>query len=328
MHHHAKGPRGGDPRKPFHLPAAGKRGGKSSTAQSPTSQDSAKSWRDWLPVHPAAELFPLMSEAELKELGEDIKQNGLREAPAITTSKKLLDGRNRLDAMEAAGIPFKFVFGPDCGWGMIGWGENNSARPLTIVPDSDAYAYVVSANIHRRHLTGEQKRDLIAALLKATPEKSNRQIAESVKADHKTVGSVRTGMEGRGEIPHVADRKDTKGRKQPSSKTRKTTKPPPATDKPKTGDDVQAIRDNAAKRRLEIEAEGLRSEIAEPKTERKPASEAARCEICREKKRAMQRSVFVCDRCVEIHELPEIRAEAAPSDDDLDIPEFLKRSAP
>jgi hypothetical protein len=38
----------------------------------------AKSWRDVLPIHPAAELFPLMSEAELRELGEDIKQNRLK----------------------------------------------------------------------------------------------------------------------------------------------------------------------------------------------------------------------------------------------------------
>jgi hypothetical protein len=28
-------------------------------------------WRDHLKVHPAADLFPLMSEAELKELAED-----------------------------------------------------------------------------------------------------------------------------------------------------------------------------------------------------------------------------------------------------------------
>jgi hypothetical protein len=30
-----------------------------------------KSWRAVLPVHPAADLFPMMSESELRELGED-----------------------------------------------------------------------------------------------------------------------------------------------------------------------------------------------------------------------------------------------------------------
>jgi hypothetical protein len=35
----------------------------------------------------------------------------------------------------------------------------------------------MSANIHRRHLTIEQKRELIGKLLKAQPKQSNRQIA-------------------------------------------------------------------------------------------------------------------------------------------------------
>src|SRR6516164_6629030 len=65
----------------------------------------AKSWRDVLPVHPAAELFPLMSIAELRELGEDIKRRGLLQ-PIAFFRNKLLDGRNRLDAMQLVGIEF------------------------------------------------------------------------------------------------------------------------------------------------------------------------------------------------------------------------------
>ena len=54
---------------------------------------SPKSWRDVLPVHPAAEMFPMMNETELRELGEDIKATGLRLPIAITGDGKLLDGR-------------------------------------------------------------------------------------------------------------------------------------------------------------------------------------------------------------------------------------------
>ncbi len=58
----------------------------------------ATSWRDVIKVHPAADLFPLMPEAELRELGEDIKKNGLT-SPIVFfkegTSYSLLDGRNR-----------------------------------------------------------------------------------------------------------------------------------------------------------------------------------------------------------------------------------------
>jgi hypothetical protein len=66
------------------------------------------SWRDVLPIHPAAELFPLMSRDELKVLGEDIRQNGLHVPVSVWKEQKnfpprLIDGRNRLDAMEAVG---------------------------------------------------------------------------------------------------------------------------------------------------------------------------------------------------------------------------------
>jgi len=65
---------------------------------------------------------------------------------------------------------------------------------------------------------------VIAKILKAKPEQSNRQIAKQVKVDHKTVGAIRAEGEGRGEIPHVEARTDTKGRKQPSAKPKKSVK--------------------------------------------------------------------------------------------------------
>ena len=68
-----------------------------------------RSWRDVLPIHPAAELLPLMSEQERRELGDDIKENGLHVPITVWKGQKhlpvqLLDGRNRLDAIEQIGI--------------------------------------------------------------------------------------------------------------------------------------------------------------------------------------------------------------------------------
>src|SRR5262249_3759019 len=77
----------------------------------------------------------------------------------------------------------------------------------------DPYELVIALNIRRRHLTGEQKRDLIAMLLKQRPRKSDRQVATTVGVHHSTVGSVRASLEGRGEISHVETRTDTEGRK-------------------------------------------------------------------------------------------------------------------
>lgn len=140
----------------------------------------SKSWRDVLPIHPAAEMFPRMSKNELLALGEDIKRHGLREGIALYNDV-LLDGINRLDAMEAVGTNL-----------ITGNGEINWAllSPLD-VRNIDPYEYVVSANLHRRHLTTEQKRELVEKLVKATPEKSDRQIAETTKTSPTTVGKVR-----------------------------------------------------------------------------------------------------------------------------------------
>jgi hypothetical protein len=40
-------------------------------------------WRDHLPVHPAAELFPALSPDDLRQLGEDIKANGVRQRVVV-----------------------------------------------------------------------------------------------------------------------------------------------------------------------------------------------------------------------------------------------------
>jgi hypothetical protein len=142
-----------------------------------TSTKPAVCWRDSLPIHPAAELFPLMPPDELRVLGEDIMKNGLR-SPIVLwraddkTPAVLLDGRNRLDAIEMApGSPVE-------------------VRNVVVLDHTtDPYAFVISTNIHRRHLTAEKKRELIANLLKAQPDRSDRQIAAS-----KSRGSMRTWM--------------------------------------------------------------------------------------------------------------------------------------
>jgi hypothetical protein len=185
----------------------------------------AKSWRDVLPVHPAAELFPLMSPDELRELGEDIKKNGPASPPVLWAMAgdryALIDGRNRLDAMEAVGILHidpetdDLVFTSPGGQQTLLPLETLGHCPL------DPYDYVLSANAHRRHLTAEQKRELIAKVLKAQPEKSNRQVAKLVGRSHTHVAKMRGELEETGDVATVATSIDTKGRKQPAKKKRR-----------------------------------------------------------------------------------------------------------
>jgi hypothetical protein len=187
------------------------------------------SWRDRIKVHPAADMFPMMSDEELDALAKDIAENELQHGVVLWTPEKilevgrkgpkeifLLDGRNRLEAIER-----RFKDDPEERAEAI---ENalyiNGRRCATLLyaDYTDPFAYVVSANIHRRHLNAEQKRDLIAALLKAKPERSDRETAKIAKVDHKTVAAVRTKAEAGGEIPHHDTRTGADGVKQPSRK--------------------------------------------------------------------------------------------------------------
>lgn len=62
--------------------------------------------------HEAAELFPMMDEAALRELADDIRVNGLREEVVLVngdTGLTILDGRNRLLACRMAGVEPRYT---------------------------------------------------------------------------------------------------------------------------------------------------------------------------------------------------------------------------
>lgn len=98
------------------------------------------------PTHPAAELFPLLDDARLAELAEDIAANGLREPLWLWDDPDdgtvLLDGRNRLAACEKAGV---------------------KVTTRTYEGD-DPIGFVLSQNLHRRHLTTGQRAAVAAAI--------------------------------------------------------------------------------------------------------------------------------------------------------------------
>jgi hypothetical protein len=120
-------------------------------------------WRDRYKVHPAADVFPMMSDAELDELAKDIKAKGLKVPTAFrfddNGEPELLDGRNRLEAIDRAGIVLEVDrFG-------IPTRYRNTKVAKTV--KGDPVAYILSANIHRRHLTKQERADLIVAAVKA-----------------------------------------------------------------------------------------------------------------------------------------------------------------
>lgn len=141
------------------------------------------SWRSVYPVHPCAEVFPMMSEQELDALAADIKQNGLHHPVVVWHDKKgkswVLDGRNRLAALERLGIELR-----DQGWtdGYVDFGAGSVL--FTEGKDiSDPATFVISANIRRRHLTKEQQAELIVKTIEAATSTDRATVARSVNRD-------------------------------------------------------------------------------------------------------------------------------------------------
>ena len=85
-------------------------------------------------VHPAADLFPMLSDTELADLAKDIKEHGLVH-PVVMFKGVLLDGRNRLAACKIAEVEPTF----------------------TEYDGDDPIGFVISVNIMRRQLDPSQR---------------------------------------------------------------------------------------------------------------------------------------------------------------------------
>lgn len=89
------------------------------------------------PNHPAADLFPMMDDTSLQQLAEHIRVHGLKQRIEIL-DEQVLDGRNRLAACKLAGVKPQY------------W-------RVTALQVGDPIEYVLSRNLHRRHLTAGQR---------------------------------------------------------------------------------------------------------------------------------------------------------------------------
>jgi hypothetical protein len=194
------------------------------------------SWRSSIPIHDAANLFPLIEDQdELIKIGTDIKDRGLISPIGIVVENGnaiLADGRNRLDAMELVGLKISLIETSTGAWRLVAKGNlteidiyKRISATVNVVT-TDPWDYVISVNMHRRHLTGEQKREVVAKLLEANPDRSNRSIARVAKVDDKTVGAVRRELEATAEIPQLDKRTGKDGKARPAKATTRKPNPP------------------------------------------------------------------------------------------------------
>jgi ParB-like chromosome segregation protein Spo0J len=110
--------------------------------------------------HPIANVFPMMEGAEFKRFKEDIRTRKQQEH-IIIYQGKILDGRNRYKACKELGL-----------------------TPTTkLLPDGvDPVAFVLSANLHRRHLN-ESQRAMVAAKLASLPVGANQHTKEGLSIE-------------------------------------------------------------------------------------------------------------------------------------------------
>jgi ParB/RepB/Spo0J family partition protein len=131
-------------------------------------------------IHPVADLFPMMSEEELDELAEDIKANGLQFPIIVDEDGVLIDGRNRYEACRRAGVEPTFE----------------------TLDGQDPVAFIISANINRRHLTKGQQAMVIAKVYSSRRDEfgAKQQIATDSSISRKTISYAFTVLQYANEL--------------------------------------------------------------------------------------------------------------------------------
>ena len=188
--------------------------------------------------HPAAELFPRLSESELVALKNDILAHQ-QEHPIIVWNDMIVDGRNRFRACEMLGRKPKI-------------------KEMQFADEAAVISYIISTNMRRRHLT-ESQRAMIAAELatlgEGRPTKETASIgavnlSQSEAADQMQVSrrSVQRAAEVQEKAPDLAAKVKSGELKvsKAASMARERSKPLPAvTDYANADDSVIDRKDEA-----------------------------------------------------------------------------------
>lgn len=153
------------------------------------------------------QLLPALHDEEVAELRASIREHGIRVPILLDTAGNVIDGHHRQAIAAELDIdPPVQVLAPD-------------------VSDDEKRQLALTLNLARRHLTRQQRRDLVTASLTADPGLSDRSHAHRTGTDHKTVASQRRHLETTGEIPHSRSRRSRDGRQRPATPREPQTAP-------------------------------------------------------------------------------------------------------
>ncbi len=142
--------------------------------------------------------MPPLSPEEYAELEASIKEHGIQVPILIDEDGVVIDGHHRQKIAQELGI-------------------RCPKRQVIDKTESEKRTLALSLNVHRRHLTREQKRALIAESIKADPQLPDLQHAHRTGASPHTVKSVRTDLESDLQIANDIPRVNARGQERPAS---------------------------------------------------------------------------------------------------------------
>jgi len=128
------------------------------------------------------QVMPEMAQEEYEALKEDIAERGVMVPIEFDENGNVLDGHHRLKICVELGI------------------EDYPKIIRTGMSEPEKWTHARKLNMVRRHLTREQRRELIQAQIKDTPELSDRQIAKMLGVSHSTVGIMRRELIENGQV--------------------------------------------------------------------------------------------------------------------------------
>jgi len=137
--------------------------------------------------HPLSAAFASMADTDLGALIADIEQFGQRES-GLLLNGMVLDGWHRYQATRALGIEFNYL---------------NFEHEF---PDTDPVCFVISKNLHRRHLTKEQRAAAVVAcrqwasagnpnLATVARLPTNRDLAQEADVSERTISRAKVAHE-------------------------------------------------------------------------------------------------------------------------------------
>lgn len=118
------------------------------------------------------QVMPSLTTEEFTALLADVAERGIVVPVVVDQHGRVLDGHNRREIADRLGI--------DC-----------PTEVRHVVDEEDARQTALALNLTRRHLSREQRRDLIARECESRPGDSDRAIARRFGCSPSTVGAVR-----------------------------------------------------------------------------------------------------------------------------------------